>query len=109
MVEWEGGLKVDSATSLPYSARKRGRVWRGGNISVISIELIERLIGYLEAEQGSLITRRCIDTSNGSLDLANPNSNRQLQALKEIDRTRVNMILQIKLLQRLKISSLLEQ
>ena len=83
MVEWEGGLKVDSATSLPYSARKRGRVRRGGIVSVISVELIERLIGHLEIEQESLIARRYIDPSHGSLDLANPNSKCQLQALKE--------------------------
>ena len=87
VVEWEGGLKVDSVTSLPYSTRKRGRVWRGGSVSAISIELVDRLIGYLELEEGGLIARHCIDPGHGSLDFANPNSNHQLQDQQEIDRT----------------------
>ena len=67
----------------------------------ISIELVDRLIGYLELEEGGLIARHCIDPGHGSLDLANPNSKFQLQALKEIDQTRLSMIFQIKLLQRI--------
>ena len=78
VVEWEGGLKLDSVTSLPYSTRKRGRVWRGGSVSVIGIELIDRLIGYLEVESSSAISRHYIDPDHGLLDLANPNSNYQL-------------------------------
>ena len=78
VVEWEGSLKVDSVASLPYSARKRGRVWRGGSVSAISIELVDRLIGYLEVEQGSMIARQYIDPDHGHLDLANPNSKYQL-------------------------------
>ena len=78
VVEWEEGLKVDPVTSLPYSTRKRGRVWRGGSVSAISIELVERLIGYLELEEGGLIARHYIDPDHGLLDLANPSSNHQL-------------------------------
>ena len=73
VVEWEGGLKVHPVASLPYSARKRGRVWRGGSASAIA-----RLIGYFEVEQGIMIARHYIDPDHGLLDLANPSSNRQL-------------------------------
>ena len=76
--EWEGGLKVDSATSLPYSARNRGRVWRGGSVGAISGELIARLIGYFEVEQGIMIARHCVHPDHGLLGLSNPSSNRQL-------------------------------
>ena len=84
-VEWEDGLKVDSVASLPYFIRKRGEVWRGGSVSAIGIDLIDRLIGYLEVEQGRAMARHCIDPAHGHLDLANPDSNSQLQSLQRID------------------------
>ena len=78
VVEWESGLKLDSITSLPYSTRKRGRAWSGESASVISIDLIDRLVGYLEVEQGSSIARHYIDLDHGRLDLGSPSSNCQL-------------------------------
>ena len=78
VVEREGDLKIDPATSAPYSARKRGRVWRGGCVSAISIKLIARLICYFELEQGIMIARHYTNPDHGLLDLANPGSNHQL-------------------------------
>ena len=78
MVELEGDLKADLITSLPYSTRKRGRVWRGDSVSAISIEFIGKLIDYLAVEQGIMISRHCIDPDHGRLNLANPSRNCQL-------------------------------
>ena len=78
LVKQAGSLKVDPVASLPCSTRKRGRMRREGSVSAISIELIARLIGYFEVEQGIVIVRHYIDPDHGLLNLANPSSNRKL-------------------------------
>ena len=78
IVEWESSAKLDPVTSLAQSIRRRGRVWKGKDASAISIELVDRVIGYFDMEIGNRIQRQYLDTDYETLKLGDPRSHCQL-------------------------------
>ena len=82
IVEWEGSVKLDPITSLLYSMRRRGRVWKGSGVSAISMELVNRMILYSDMQIGSSIHKRYVDADYETLKLGEPQSSCQLYHLQ---------------------------
>ena len=76
--EWESSSKLDPVTSLPFSIRRRGRVWKGSRINAISIEFVDRVIGYFDIKIGNRVQRNYADTDYETLKLGDPQSLCQL-------------------------------
>ena len=81
IVEWESSAKLDPVTGLAFCARRRGRLWKGNSTSVISIESVDRLIGFFDLAWKGEVRRIYIDPDHFYLKLNHPQSRCQLFSL----------------------------
>ena len=82
VVEWESSAKVDPITSLPFSVRKQGRVWKSKGVSAVGPEVVDRVLGYFDMKIGRTVVRRYVDTDRDYLRLGDPRSRYQLHSVQ---------------------------
>ena len=84
VVEWESSAKVDPVTGLPFCTRRQGRGWKGNSASAISIESVDRLIGFFDLVWKGETRRLYVDPDQFYLKLSHPKSRCQLFSARRV-------------------------